>query len=201
LFQTAIPLYLPKVLSGNSLMIDLACKTVKKKVQESQCIAIGGVSRSGKTFLSEILSRYLENSIVIHQDTYIPPEHEIPLINDHIDWERPEAIDWISFENAIIKAKQSYKYVIVEGLFAFWNEKIDHHYDKHIFILLSKPVFEQRKREDLRWGAEPDWYIEHIWQGHLRYGFKPRTLPNCMVINGELDFDINEIIRQLDLPM
>lgn len=174
---------------------------MKNKIQKSCCIAIGGVSRSGKTFLSAMLGRYLENSIIIHQDTYIPPESEIPLIKNHIDWERPEAIDWISFENAIIEAGKTFKYVIVEGLFVYWDEKINQNFDKNLFITLPKPVFEKRKREDLRWGAEPDWYIEHIWQGHLRYGFKPRTLPNCMVINGELDFDINEIIHHLDLPM
>lgn len=180
-------------------MIDLACKTVKNKVQESQCIAIGGVSRSGKTFLSEILSRYLENSIVIHQDTYISPEHEIPLINDHIDWERPEAIDWISFENAIIEAKQSYKYVLVEGLFAFWNAKINHHYDKHIFISLSKDVFTKRKKEDLRWGEEADWYIEHIWKSYGIYGNLPSTIHCPLLLNGEHDFNIREIICQLNL--
>jgi uridine kinase len=146
-----------------------------------------------------MLGRYLENSIVIHQDTYIPPETEIPLIDDHIDWERPEAINWISFENAISEAKRSFKYVIVEGLFVYWNEKINQYYDKHLFISLSKPVFVKRKREDLRWGAEPDWYIEHIWQGHSRYGMLPSAIPDPIIINGEQDFDINGIIRHLKL--
>lgn len=173
---------------------------MKNKVQESQCIAIGGVSRSGKTFLTKMLNEHLESSIVIHQDTYIPDENEIPLINNHIDWERPEAIDWKSFGNAIIDAKQSNKYVLVEGLFAYWNEKINLYYDKHIFISLSKPVFTKRKKEDLRWGAEPEWYIEHIWQGHLSYGKLPTTILNPLIIDGEEDFDIHDILNKLNLP-
>lgn len=173
---------------------------MKNKIQKSCCIAIGGVSRSGKTFLSAMLGRYLDNSIIIHQDTYIPPESEIPLIKDHIDWERPEAIDWISFENAIIEAGKTFKYVIVEGLFVYWDEKINQNFDKHLFITLPKPVFEKRKREDLRWGAEPDWYIEHIWQGHLKYGLLPSTIRNPLIINGEEDFNMHDILNKLYLP-
>ncbi|MBW6490934.1 MAG: hypothetical protein K0B15_07025 [Lentimicrobium sp.] len=181
-------------------MNDLATKPLFDLSQKSFCIAIGGVSRSGKTFLAEMLGNFLVDSLIIHQDKYIPDKKDIPTIKDHIDWERPEAIDWKAFRNAIVHAKQSFKYVIVEGLFVFLDENINQYYDRHIFISLSKEVFLKRKKEDHRWGVEPDWYIEHIWEGHITYGNLPEVIQKPLIINGVENFNLHNIIQQLNLP-
>jgi nicotinamide/nicotinate riboside kinase len=161
------------------------------------CIGIGGVSRSGKTFLSGILKNVFENSVVIHQDTFVPDEQQIPKIKDHIDWERPEAIDWQSFRHAIVSAIQSGNIVIVEGLFTFNNHEINKLYNKTIFITLSKDEFLTRKNKDLRWGREPIWYINHIWESYLQYGLLPEELANSLKVNGEVDFDLQNILTYL----
>ncbi|KAF5070168.1 Uridine kinase [anaerobic digester metagenome] len=181
-------------------MNGLAEKTRDITPYKSVYIAIGGVSRSGKTFLAEMLGGILPDAVIIHQDTYIPDKENIPVIRDHLDWERPQAIDWQAFKNAIDVAGQSFRYVIVEGLLVFHDETINQLYNKNIFISLSKEVFVQRKRADLRWGAEPDWYIEHIWQSHLSYGTLPSTIQRPVIIDGEEDFNMDKILKQLNLP-
>ncbi len=132
------------------------------RLKNPMCIGIGGVSRSGKTFLANMLGNSIHDSIVIHQDTYIPNEADIPKIKTHTDWESPEAIDWISFRAAIHSAILQGKTTIVEGLFAFQNPSIAGLYNKSIFINISKQEFIHRKKKDLRWGKEPDWYIHQF---------------------------------------
>lgn len=161
------------------------------------CIGIGGVSRSGKTFLSGLLKNAFENSVVIHQDTFIPDKQKIPKIKNHIDWERPEAIDWGKFSQAVVSAKQSSYNVIVEGLFAFNNKEFNKLYDKTIYITLSRDEFLFRKNKDLRWGQEPIWYINHIWESYLKYGLLPEELANSLKIDGEVDFDLQNILNYL----
>ncbi|WP_324468561.1 hypothetical protein [Lentimicrobium sp.] len=187
------------VLASYLAMNDLAEKVRNLSPYKSVYIAIGGVSRSGKTFLSEMLGGVLPDSVIIHQDTYIPDKKDIPLIRDHLDWERPEAIDWEAFINAIHEAGEKFRYVIVEGLMVYRDEYLNHLYDECIFISLSKEVFLKRKREDLRWGAEPEWYIEHIWESHLSYGALPSTIQKPVIVNGEEDFNIFKILKQLNL--
>ena len=161
------------------------------------CIGIGGVSRSGKTFLSNLLHSAIRDSVVIHQDTFIPAEQDIPKIKDHIDWERPEAIDWVSFRKAIETAINSGKTVIVEGLFAFHNKEINKFYDKTVFITLRWDEFILRKRDDLRWGLEPEWYISHIWDGFIAYGQLPGDIQETLLIDGAQDFNPEDVIAYL----
>jgi len=161
------------------------------------CIGIGGVSRSGKTFLAYLIQKEIPGSIVIHQDTYIPIETEIPKIKDHIDWERPEAIDWDRFRQAVELGLLSGKAVLVEGLFAFHDHSIIEFYNKSVFIEISRQAFIQRKQQDERWGKEPEWYVNHIWEGYIRYGQLPKVLHNTMIINGDADFNITEIMNYL----
>ncbi|MBK6962702.1 MAG: hypothetical protein IPH20_01910 [Bacteroidales bacterium] len=161
------------------------------------CIGIGGVSRSGKTFLAGMLSSSIRGSIVIHQDMYIPKKTEIPKIKNHIDWERPEAIDWKSFRSAIESSVLSGKTTIVEGLFAFQNPSIVEFYNKSILINIGKQEFIRRKRTDMRWGKEPVWYINHIWESYLNYGQAPSQIKDILIIDGEKDFELQIIMQYL----
>jgi len=161
------------------------------------CIGIGGVSRSGKTFLAGLLHAAINNSVVIRQDTFIPSESTIPTINNHINWEIPEAIDWGRLKTAAETTVQSGKTVIIEGLFAFQNELINNLYSRAIYITLSRDEFFRRKQVDLRWGKEPDWYINHIWTSFEKYGQLPERFQNALILDGEIEFDLNEIIRFL----
>lgn len=160
-------------------------------------IGIGGVSRSGKTFLGQILAQNISNSVLISQDLYVPVESSIPEIKGHTDWERPEAIDWQSLKSEMNRAGNTMSTVIVEGLLVFNNKIIYEYFDKTIFITLSEAEFKKRKRKDLRWGKEPEWYIDHIWQSYQKYGQLPLELKNTLIINGEEDFEIEEILSYI----
>jgi len=161
------------------------------------CIGIGGVSRSGKSYLAKMLHSVIPESTIIHQDLYIPHENRIAKINGHTDWEQPGAIDWAGYASAITEAQKKFKCVIAEGLLAFYNPEINKLYTKIIFIEIDKSTFTELKRKDLRWGAEPDWYIEHIWKSYLIYGQMPQTSLNQLTINGNINFDLPYILKFL----
>ena len=167
-------------------------------------IGIGGVSRSGKSFLAEELKKLLENKgktvCVLTQDDFVFPEEEIQLIRDHIDWEIPESIDWEHYEKLITKAGKNYDYVFVEGLMVYWNSNLFTKFDYKLFIRLSRKEFFQRKQTDLRWGKEPDWYNEHIWESFLKFGQFPDGQTPDLTLEGEKNFDIQKIFQRIISP-
>ena len=60
--------------------------------------------------------------------------------------------------------------VIVDGLFAFYDPKLNTLYDKRLFIKISKRSFFIRKVADNRWGYIPTWFVDHIWKSFLKFG-------------------------------
>jgi uridine kinase len=161
-------------------------------------IGIGGVSNSGKSALAEQIKDTLPQKTVwiVCQDNFTFPKNQIPVIQNHTDWEHPHSIDFISYEKAIKNAAKKYDVVIAEGLLIFWNDKVNALFDKRIFIDLHKDTFLQRKSNDMRWGAEPDWYKEHIWQSFLKFGQPPRE-ENILHIPGKAPFNMARILQYL----
>lgn len=135
-------------------------------------IGIGGLSRSGKTKLAKrVRSLYTGKKVLLlHQDDFVKEEKNIPLIRDHIDWEVPESIDLEKWETAIKAGMENYEVVILEGILIFSFPEINKLYDKQILVEISEELFMTRKREDLRWGKEPEWYIAYIWEAYQVYG-------------------------------
>lgn len=133
-------------------------------------IAIGGCSRSGKTVLAEKLADYWghKRTAILHQDDWVLPEKRIPMIRDHIDWEVPESMNWPALRTEIAKLDKKFPIIIVEGIFAFSDPVIREMTDVYIEVEIDKPTFYQRKRKDLRWGREPEWYIDHIWNTYQK---------------------------------
>lgn len=165
-------------------------------------IAIGGVSRAGKTTLASLLAAEWERQgksvAIIGQDSFVYPENKIPKIKDKVDWESPESINFSAIAKAIRAAKKRNDIVIAEGLLIYYDAKLNKLYDHHLIIEIPKKLFIERKEIDLRWGStpEPKWYIEHIWKSYKKYG--TNNLPeNCIKISGKVKFDIKEIIEQL----
>ena len=139
-------------------------------------IGIGGCSNSGKSELAEQLNNFYntQNVKVLCQDDFVKRRDFLTSINEHVDWELPSTIFINDYINAVKDASKTYDLVICEGLFAFWFDELNKLYDKKIFLELDEITFKTRKRKDLRWGKEPDWYIEHIRQSYLKYGL-PKT--------------------------
>jgi nicotinamide/nicotinate riboside kinase len=158
-------------------------------------IGIGGISNAGKSTLARrIKNHYSSKSVsIICQDDYAVATEKIPTINDHADWERPESINFSLYEKVVKEEIEKSEIVIIEGIFAFYKNNLLEIMDKKIYLNLDNKSFIMRKKNDFRWGQEPDWYIEHIWKSHYKYCYN--NIPkDALVINANNDIDINVVL-------
>ncbi len=93
--------------------------------------------------------------------------------------------------------KTKFDVIIAEGLFAFYDKSIVDMYDYQIHVKITQRTFYIRRQMDTRWGYEPTWYIEHVWKSYLMYGKPEKSSRNLYSINGENNFNIPLIIRNL----
>ncbi len=163
-------------------------------------IGIGGVSNAGKTTLAGILQEELRDISVkiIHQDDFINAVENIPRVRDRIDWEDPLSIDFKRFQQAISDASNKYQIVIAEGFLVFYQQELNKLYDKKIFLEIPKKLFIERKILDNRWGFEPVWYLEHIWQTYLKCGTIKVTDADMLMLRGDRDYPVGQIIHFLE---
>jgi uridine kinase len=163
-------------------------------------IGIGGISNSGKSALARKISEHYAHLkvMVLCQDDFAFPTPDIPLIKDHTDWEIPASIDFDGFYNEILQAAKHNDIVIDEGLFVFYEERLNRLYDKTIYMSISRETFMKRKQKDLRWGKEPGWYIKHIWDNHHRYFEKIQERREAFQLSGENPVDYESVFGYLD---
>ena len=170
-------------------------------IERSMIIAIGGLSRSGKSFLARGLQSMFEDAgktvNLLPQDEFVYPESAIPMIRGHIDWERPESIDFERYIGAIKKSAGLSDITIVEGLMVYWEPALYNLFTCRIFIELDRDEFIRRKRRDLRWGREPGWYIEYIWDAYLIYGQVPANQEPDIYLDGNMGFDITDVYSRI----
>jgi len=161
-------------------------------------IGIGGCSCSGKTTLAEALVWHYrtlnKTAIVLHQDDFVLRPTDIPLIKGRPDWETPASIDFERLDLGVRFFQQHFEIVLVEGLFAFANAALSQSYDFSFFVEITQSAFQTRRSATTRWGAEPDWFVQHVWCSFLKYGSSP-ILATC--VSGEQPFDIETIAPAL----
>lgn len=137
-------------------------------------IGIGGVSRSGKTTSAlELKVQYEQlgkTALVLHQDDFTQPKRLIPRIRYKIDWEHPGSMDFRRFEKAILEARENYDVVIAEGILVFYDPAINALFDERILMEIDRETFLERRSKEVRWGREPRWYLEYVWESYLRWG-------------------------------
>lgn len=137
-------------------------------------VLIGGVSRSGKSALADSLQESLgDKCLALHQDEYVLPENDLPFVRDMHDWEVPESVDWKRWTAAIENALNQYDVVVAEGLLAFLPTEIFRKAEIAIYMEIDFNTFFTRRKADLRWGVRPDWYYEHVWDAHFKFGLPP----------------------------
>jgi len=160
-------------------------------------IGIGGCSNSGKSRLAEQINNFftVKRVKVLCQDDFVKRRDFLTTINGHVNWELPSTIKFDEYLEAVKKASLNHDLVLCEGLFAFWFDELNRLYDKKIFLKLSEETFKKRKKKDLRWGKEPNWYIEHIWQSYLKYGTYSLPEQNVLFLNAEKEIDLMNIIN------
>ena len=163
-------------------------------------IGIGGISTAGKSKLAENISEYFSDKKIkiLCQDHFAMPTQQIPKINGHTNWEIPESIDFEKFYNKILEEKNKNNIVVAEGLFVFYEKRLLELFNKKIFITISKKTFLERKSIDYRWGEEPDWYMEHIWDSHLQFCNQFRNKGFAFQLSGENPVDFKSIIQYLE---
>jgi len=163
-------------------------------------IAIGGASTAGKSTLAAKIGEVYDHRKVkvFCQDSYVKPEPEIPLIRNHIDWEIPASIDFKKFYKAIVIASEQYEVVIAEGLMIYYHRQTVDLFNKRLFVDIDKETFLKRKARDLRWGKEPPWYMEHIWESYQKYGTVPPVLNDVFRVDGRRSIDIYSVIKFLE---
>ncbi len=163
-------------------------------------IAIGGSSTAGKSTLAAKIGEVYDHRRVkiLCQDSYVKPKNEIPRIRDHIDWEVPDSIDFDKFYSAVVFANMQYEVVIVEGLMIYYNRRTVDLFNKRLFVEIDKETFLKRKSRDLRWGKEPQWYMEHIWDSYLKYGRAPNMLNDVFTVDGRHSIDVYSVVKFLE---
>jgi nicotinamide/nicotinate riboside kinase len=165
-------------------------------------IGISGCSRSGKTELSESLVWHYrqcdKRTFSIHQDNYVFDRKRIPTVNGETDWDTPLSIDFELLQEAIQFYTKHFEVLIVEGIYALYHPPINAVFDRTIYVDISKKTFLERRKADTRWGIEPDWYLEHVWQSHLDYGIPTTDLPSLQTVSGETPYNIDDIVQQFN---
>ena len=158
-------------------------------------IAIGGCSRSGKTTLAEALVWHYRNqnqtAVALHQDDFVRKTSDIPLIQDRTDWETPASIDFDKLAQTVQFYSAHFEVIVVEGLFAFANSDLNERYDYGLFVEISKTTFRTRRAAETRWGKEPAWFINHVWDSFQKYGQPPLS---AWQVNGEQAYDLAAIV-------
>lgn len=135
-------------------------------------IGISGPSQSGKSTLARQLQDHLipKKVSVLDMDEYVLPEASIPKIKDRTDWEVPESVDYERMLKVIGNQELASDFIIVEGILVFAHQKLSQLFDLSILVEISKETFLERRSKETRWGDEPQWYLEHVWDSWLKYG-------------------------------
>lgn len=164
-------------------------------------IGIGGVSRSGKSTLAKQIAAFYSNQgqtvEVFSQDDFVVPVDQIPLIRNRTDWECPESIDFERFIRQLKESSGKVDIVIGEGLLAFWHSGLNQLYDRRIFMEIDRETFLQRRRQEERWGPEPEWFLHHVWDSYLKYGWQNPEEEEILRLKGTGPVNMEEITDYL----
>lgn len=166
----------------------------------SHIIGIGGCSRSGKSSLArQIKEKLLEKKVLLlDMDDFVFPESEIPKIKDRTDWECPESIDYQKLVQPIHASVRDFDTIVIEGILAFANDELLSLMDTTIQMEISKDTFLERRRLETRWGDEPEWFLEHVWESHIKHGQYPKA---DFIVSGEAKItqqSILEILKKIN---
>jgi len=164
-------------------------------------IGVGGVSQSGKSSLAKRIKDHFTNKkvLILSQDEFVKEEKDIPRVRDRTDWEHPDSIDIDRLLKTIWESENSFDLIIVEGILAFWFSELNKLYDHRILVSIDKETFFQRRKKETRWGEEPEWFWEHVWESHLKYG--QNSNDNALRFSGEVPVSsqtFREVVQKIN---
>lgn len=162
-------------------------------------VAIGGCSNSGKSMLAGQLSDQLPfKTQIVAIDDHVLPAEMIPRVGGRINWEVPESIDWKSLYHTILSSTA--EVVIAEGFLIFWNTSINRLFDIKIFLDVDHNTFVQRRRNETRWGPEPEWYVQHVWDSYLQFGLLKEPSDDFYIVKGT-ELNITSLASRIILDL
>lgn len=141
----------------------------------SKMIGIGGISRAGKTSLALHLAGIFEKTVLLALDDYVLPKNQLPRIIQAEDWEHPLSVDWNRLFSVIEDCENDCDLILIEGILAFAHPDLNHRYSGGIYLRLPRKSYWEMRHQETRWGNEPDWYLDYVWEAHQVYG-KPNPL-------------------------
>lgn len=159
-------------------------------------LLIAGLSRSGKSSFAKALISSFDSAIHLEQDKFVSAEKDIPKIKDRTNWELPESINKAKWNEALEKALQDSQLVVAEGIFCFHELKWIQQADFTLLLDSSKKEFLKRRKQEKRWGHEPDWYLEYVWQAHLKY-HNPHAIVPDLTLKHWTSKELNMVIDRL----
>jgi uridine kinase len=139
-------------------------------------IGIGGISRSGKTSMTNKLKEVLNPIDIFGIDDYgIGPIRKFDEnINDYIDdWESPEVVNLDKYyldlknlkENTLVKDNEI-KYILVEGYLLYNREDITNLIDLKFNYFIDKEIARERRKNTKFYNS--DYYFdEYIWNQYF----------------------------------
>ena len=144
----------------------------------NKLVGLGGVSRAGKTTLAHALCTSSSNITLIELDRFTLPAPQMPRINGRYDWEHPHSVDWPGVMAKIESENIPGQLILIEGILAFTHPRLNARYDGGLFMNLNHREYLVSRRQEKRWGAEPSWYLDYVWDAHLVYGRPDPPLAN-----------------------
>ena len=172
----------PPIIKLNLQMISAWFHIYKMTVmrEKSFVIGIAGGSASGKSTLTEALVEKLRevDLFVIHMDHYYKPEGQLPVSKAPVkgimytDYNIPLSFDLPLIKHDLDKAVASgrYKVIIIEGVFALWDQNISENLNLKVFIdcKADERIVRRLKRNMDEWGHSFD-QISEVYLDLVRY--------------------------------
>lgn len=178
-------------------------------------VAIAGGTCSGKSTLADILHERIRDShqvLLLNMDSYFkknPPTTTAPITRiEYVEHNHPTTLEMDRLlEDFRAALAGDYDLVLVEGLFALYEDEIRENADLKIFVdLLSDARLVRRIKKHMSWGQSyeevTDRYLDTVRFRHDEL-IEPTRWHADLVINGTLDSNkgadivINYLLTQL----
>lgn len=115
--------------------------------------------------------------MAIRQDDFVKLHYQIPTINEEINWEIPESIDYELLIKTLRFHSQHFDVLILDGHLIYAHEPLVRLIDVPILLKTTYNTYVRRKSEDKRWGEIPGWYTTYIWEAFQEFGAKNISKP------------------------
>ena len=175
---------------------------------KTKLIGISGCTNGGKTTLCKNLLSELPNSVYLSQDEFYlernSQNYEFIEEADSFNFDVITAIDMKKFHFNLSKllCTEKYKYIFIDGILLYEDEKLVNMLDRKYFLDLDKEEAARRRKNRQYIMRETENYFEMCaWNEFLKYKQKcVQNLKNIIYLNGSLSQQeiFNYVIN--DLP-